>query len=76
MRARLGPVTASARTLPALTCGWTLGMVPIVMSHWPAITSSSDAAPPLYGTCTTFTLAVFTNSAPARCGIDPMPDDA
>lgn len=61
-------------TPPASMRGCTPGIVPTVVSRCPATRSSSDGAPPFYGTCTTLTLAELTRSAPARCGIEPAPD--
>ena len=74
MRARL--VTASARSRPACTSGSTEGGVANESCVSPASTDCTAGAPPLYGTCTISTPARRWNSTAARCGAEPLPDEA
>ena len=58
-------VTASARSLPAFTCGSTAATLANIMSTSPASSAVVAGAPPLYGTWTTFTPAMTLNISPA-----------
>src|SRR4249920_4265381 len=69
-------VTASALSLPACTCGNTVGMVANNREVWPAIKSVMAGTLPLYGTCTMSTLAMDLNSSPDRWAAVPLPADA
>ena len=48
--ARDGPIVASARSLPALACGSTVGIVAKSIDVWPARRSVIAGTLPLYGT--------------------------
>ncbi|MCY1558557.1 hypothetical protein D9M68_955040 [compost metagenome] len=52
------------------------GMPEKIACTWPPATSVRAWLLPLYGMCTMFTLACCANSAPARCKVEPVPDDA
>ena len=69
-------VTASARSLPAWTSGSTEGGVANESCVSPASTDCTAGAPPLKGTCTMSTAARRWNSTAARCGAEPLPDEA
>ncbi|MNN36413.1 hypothetical protein D3C81_1503080 [compost metagenome] len=70
---RLLSVTASRRSLPALTCGSVC--VPAENSSWvcPATVSTTAGAPPLYGTCSIWMPAIFSNSTALRWLVEPGP---
>ncbi|MCY1371511.1 hypothetical protein D9M69_586610 [compost metagenome] len=70
---RCGEVTASARSVPAFTCGSTPGIVVNMKSIWPPIRSVIAGPPPLYGTCVNCSLAALLNISPARWPGVPAP---
>src|SRR5512133_1206460 len=76
MEARWLEVTARARSRPDCTCGRVDARLPKNKGTWPPMTSFNARPPPLYGTCTMLTLAADSNSAPARCWAEPLPDEA
>ncbi|MCY1356593.1 hypothetical protein D9M69_430510 [compost metagenome] len=67
--------TASARRLPALTCGSSAGMLSIMKSIWPATRSVMAGPVPLYGTCSACSPACCLSSSPASCAGEPLPGD-
>ena len=69
-------VTASGRSLPAWMCPSEEATLAKNSGTCPPITSFSAGPPPLYGTCTRLTPARCSNSAPARCWAEPLPEDA
>ncbi|CFW13724.1 Uncharacterised protein [Bordetella pertussis] len=69
-------VTASARSLPACTCGHDDGMLSNMNCTWPPIRSVTAGALPLYGTCSTSIPARCLNSSPAMWIEVPLPDEA
>src|ERR1035437_337827 len=73
---RLAPVTASARSLPPRTYWITVGRLPNISEVWPASSSTAAGPPPLYGTCTHLTPAMYWNSSPERWTVVPVPEDA
>jgi hypothetical protein len=73
---RLRLVTARARSLPACTSGRTEGGVANESCVSPASTDCTAGAPPLNGTCTMSIPARRTNSTAARCGAEPLPEEA
>jgi len=73
---RLGLVVASALSLPALTCAAEEATLSTRTGTWPAMTSATAGALPLYGTCTMSIPAVALNISAARWVEVPLPDDA
>ncbi len=72
---RLGVVTASARSLPALALETAGGMVENTKFTSPARIAAVAGLLPLYGTCSTSTPAALRSISPARCTIVPLPED-
>ena len=68
-------VTASARSVPALTYPIDDGMDSNVTCTCPAIRSLSEGEAPRYGTCTMLRPVIILNNSPATWGADPMPAD-
>ena len=73
---RCAPVTASARSLPALIYGIAEAEVANISWACPAITSVSAGCAPLYGMCSIWTPVIALKSSPARCAAAPLPEDA
>ena len=73
---RVAVVTASARSLPAFTCGEALTTLSIMIGTWPAITSISAGPLPLYGTCSMSMPAARLKSSMPRWDGEPLPIDA
>jgi hypothetical protein len=73
MSERLSVVTASPRTRPAFTCG--IAVEGEAKTSCTSFESSAviAGAPPLYGTCTIFTLAMLWRSSAARWPALPLP---
>src|SRR5258705_8212297 len=63
--------TPSARSLPALNCGTTLGIVENVDWICPAITSATAGPVPLYGTCVKLIPVRSLKSSPTSWVIAP-----
>ena len=72
---RFAVLTASARSLPAFTCGMYGGMLSMVTAIWPPITSASTPALPLYGMCTMLAPVMLLNSSIDRCAVLPLPGE-
>ena len=66
-------LTASARRRPACTIGSTDGGVPKVTWVSPATTDWIAGPPPRNGIDVICTFATCRNSAPPRCGAEPLP---
>jgi hypothetical protein len=73
---RLALVTASGRSLPALTYSMDAGMVPNIACTCPASMSVRAGASPRYGTCTTLRPVSSLNSSPDRWPAVPLPPEA
>src|SRR5262249_44769202 len=73
---RLSEVTASGRSLPASICGLADSTLETMDDTWPASTSLSAGAAPLYGTWTTSMPAALLNSSIATWSWLPTPADA
>ena len=70
---RLAPVTASARSVPLLTCGIAGGSAMKAIGVWlPSAEAIAGPAPPK-GTLTMSSLNVSRNNSPERCGVVPVP---
>src|SRR5688572_11797943 len=65
--------TASARRLPALTCGTAGASVVNMIGVWPATVDWIAGPAPGNGTCTMSTPVTSRNSSPERCGVVPTP---
>ena len=72
---RLGPITASALSLPARMCG-RLVAESNMNSTCPPSSATIPGAMPLYATCVAEVPAASENNTPARCESDPAPADA
>src|SRR4051812_41611681 len=72
---RLGPVVASAPSLPAFVCGATDSAPPVVRSTSPARTAPILAGPPLYGACSSSMPVRRLNSVLIRWDGVPLPWD-
>ena len=73
---RLAPVTASARSFPALMCGKAEGMLSNIIITWPPSRSVIAGALPLYGMCRMSTCARYLNISPDMWMLVPLPDEA
>ena len=69
-------VSARARIRPALMKLITVGGVANITWVSPAIVEVAAAPPPLNWTVVKRTPAIASNCAVARCGVDPLPEDA
>src|SRR6516165_5278641 len=72
---RVAPVTASARSVPALTYDIAEPGVVNTICTWPAIKSVIAGASPRYGTSAILRPAIMLNSAPATWPVEPMPPE-
>src|SRR6516162_9201412 len=72
---RVAPVTASARSVPALTYDNAEPGVVNTICTWPAIKSVIAGASPRYGTSAILRPALMLNSAPATWPVEPMPPE-
>ena len=63
----ISSVIANAFSFPAFTCGSTEVTLGKPSCIWPVMTPRFEAGIPLYGTCTSLTPVISSNSAPARC---------
>src|SRR3989442_1454967 len=70
---RLGPVTASPRTLPALTWGTIAGMLSNSRSICPATKPVIACCASLYGTCTICAPVISLNNSMPTWGLVPLP---
>ncbi len=70
---RLLVVTASSRSLPAVTWGNAVETFETASYTCPPIRFVSAGPRPLYGTCSMSTLAIIKNSTEARCDVLPTP---
>src|SRR3982074_1649187 len=73
---RIAVVTASGRTVPALTYSIDPGAVPNSTCTCPPRRSVNAGAKPRYGTWIILTLVIILNNSPATCCGLPMPGDA
>ena len=68
--------TASATSLPAFTCGSTVGVARKPQSASPESTASVAGAGPLYGTCCIVAPVVCSSISAARWPGTPAPPEA
>src|SRR5947209_13988316 len=73
---RVAVVTASARSLPALTYSIDEDKLANMTCTCPPIRSTSAGPAPRYGTCTRLTPVIILNSSPKMWFPEPMPPDA
>src|SRR6202166_4029931 len=73
---RVGSVTASALSLPALMYSTSVAMASHITCARPAMRWVSAGAAPRYGTWSMSTPAIILNNSPANCGVVPLPTDA
>ena len=73
---RLPVATASALTLPALTCGITAAAGSTATSALPERSAVTAGPDPAYGTWTTLVPLFVASASIARCEIVPAPIDA
>ena len=69
-------VTPRARSLPALMCAAEVLTWSNIIATCPPITSTSDCALPLYGTCSMRIPALRMNISPATWPVEPFPEVA
>ncbi len=70
---RPAPSTASARSLPAFTCGARVPATSMPMSTSPTLKATSSCPLLRYGTACSRMPAAMASISPARCGPEPGP---
>ncbi|MNT10116.1 hypothetical protein D3C72_1449310 [compost metagenome] len=73
---RFSPLTASARSLPALMCASAEGRLANTIGNCPPSTSLMAGATPLYGTCCSEMPPMLLSISPSRWLSVPLPAEA